>query len=56
MSLPLEIESALQEAGLLRGANYTAASLPGGVSCDIWRVGDDGCQVAAMRPLAQNLS
>ena len=51
MPLPLEIESALREAGLLRGANYTAAPLAGGVSCDIWRVGEEGRQFAVKRAL-----
>lgn len=51
MSLPLEIESALQGAELLRGANYTATPLAGGVSCDIWRVEEDCRQFAVKRAL-----
>jgi hypothetical protein len=51
MPLPLEIESALREAGLLRGGNHTADPLAGGVSCDIWRVDEEGRQFAVKRAL-----
>ena len=56
MPLPLEIESALPGAGLLRTGKFAVTPLDCGVPCDVWRVGEDGCQVAAIRPLAQNLS
>jgi aminoglycoside phosphotransferase (APT) family kinase protein len=51
MPLPLEIESALREAGLLRTRTASVTPLAGGVSCDIWRVGEDGRQFAVKRAL-----
>jgi len=51
MPLPPEIENALRTAGLLKTANPTATPLCGGVSCDIWRVEEEGRQFAVKRAL-----
>jgi aminoglycoside phosphotransferase (APT) family kinase protein len=51
MALPVEIERALREAGLLRNGQYFVTPLAGGVSCDIWQVEEDGRQFAVKRAL-----
>ena len=51
MPLPQEIVCALEGAGLLRSGNATVTPLAGGVSCDIWRVEDDGRRFAVKRAL-----
>jgi aminoglycoside phosphotransferase (APT) family kinase protein len=51
MSLPLEIESALLAAGLLSSGRHYVTPLAGGVSCDIWRVEEDGRLFVVKRAL-----
>ncbi len=51
MALPVEIESALREAGLLLNGRHSVTPLVGGVSCDIWRVEEDGRRFAVKRAL-----
>jgi len=56
MPLPLEIESALLVAGLLRTGKFVVTSLDCGVPCDVWLAEEDWRQFTTMRPLTQNLS
>ena len=51
MALPVEIEGALRESGLLRNGRHSVTPLAGGVSCDIWRVEEEGRQFAVKRAL-----
>jgi aminoglycoside phosphotransferase (APT) family kinase protein len=51
MSLPVEIESSLLAAGLLSSGRHSVMPLVGGVSCDIWRVEEDGRQYVVKRAL-----
>lgn len=51
MALPVDIEGALRDAGLLPAGDPPVTPLAGGVSCDIWRVGEEGHQFAVKRAL-----
>jgi aminoglycoside phosphotransferase (APT) family kinase protein len=51
MSLPVEIENALLSAGLLTCGRHSVTPLAGGVSCDIWRVDENGRQFVVKRAL-----
>ncbi len=53
MALPVEIENALRDAGLIVNGQPTVTPLAGGVSCDIWRVEESGRQFAVKRALPQ---
>lgn len=53
MALPVEIESALREAGLLLNGQHSVTPLTGGVSCDIWQVEEDGRRFAVKRALTK---